>query len=110
MSPVAGPENVSSLTKLAYLAGFKSQAGPGQDWLADKLDNPDLRSLGALLAVPNTLVMGTAGLASLLLGSQAGLIALAMAPLIIVAGAFFAPVTRKRIGFLSRKNGFSVSE
>ena len=93
----------STVQKILYLGG-KTASPEHREWLAGVLHNTDTGKLGLLLAVPNALIVATAGLLSAAIGdTQFGLFWLIASPLVLFAGAIPA-ISRRRVDRITRKN------
>ena len=95
--------------KLAYLSASKAVADEHRPWLAGILAMPDQRKLGALLALPNALVMATAGVLFLgLNGDASGIVFVLGGVFIVLMHVAWPSLTRRRAERVARRSGITI--
>ena len=95
----------SWVKKLLYLSGIRAPV-EHKNWLVGIVQNAHSRRKGFLLAIPNVVVVLAFALVSLALGdTRYAIFLVCLAPALALAGAFVAPISRRRSRWLAKRNG-----
>jgi hypothetical protein len=96
--------------KFLYIAG-KRAAPQHHAWLNSFLRDTEPHKLGAILSIPNSLIVVAFGLLALTIGDPGfTMFAILGAAAIPVAGAFVPAIRRGRVTRIDRKNSLSASD
>lgn len=104
---IAVMSDPTHVQKLLYLGGKRVSNEEHREWLMGILDGQDQRKLGALLALPNALVMMIFALLSFAIGDLSyGIFLIAGATVVLITGASIPFLIRGRTKNLTRRNNF----